>query len=309
MKYMSALFMLVSGVAFANPPKPLHSTEAPWGAPLGFSRESDFTTKVVSGGKVVVDSKLNWTWHGAASPGMDWYDAHAYCANSRVGGYSDWHLPSYWQLQSIVDHNALDIKLYKAFGAGNWDVTSLWSSDDSVVIDAPDAQDRWTYHANSGLTSWETLFLNQAALCVRGNGPAEVPVAGAARFEEPKKDLILDKRTGLFWTGDRDEKFDKQILFTVPRTLAEGVRYCENLSVYGYSNWRLPTIQELVHILNLSIPDPASGMPKLPIGFLYMASSTPIDSSGSVWGIDTRGQVSSVVPGEKAIIACVHSAN
>ena len=47
------------------------------------------------------------------------------------------------------------------------------------------------------------------------------------------------------WQDDSDAK-------TIQKTWDEAKSYCENLSLSGFSNWRLPTLDELKMITDLS---------------------------------------------------------
>jgi len=50
--------------------------------------------------------------------------------------------------------------------------------------------------------------------------------------------LFIDKQTGLIWEKERGN-LNKNIYFN------DAVKYCSNLELGGYSNWRLPNIDEL----------------------------------------------------------------
>ncbi|MBW1744407.1 MAG: DUF1566 domain-containing protein [Deltaproteobacteria bacterium] len=54
-------------------------------------------------------------------------------------------------------------------------------------------------------------------------------------------EVVIDHVTGLTWQNEDDG---------VKRTWSEAVDYCENLTVAGYSDWRLPTKKELLGITN-----------------------------------------------------------
>jgi len=54
-------------------------------------------------------------------------------------------------------------------------------------------------------------------------------------------EIITDTKTGLMWQKE-----------TAPRTYTwqEAVEYCKNLTLAGYDDWRLPTIEELFSIVD-----------------------------------------------------------
>jgi hypothetical protein len=306
MKTALLALVLFPTLALANPPKPSHSSEAPWVKPLPEKRDAEFQKQIINGDEVIVDSRFNWMWQNKVTKKVDWYDAYAGCENSTYGGFSDWRLPSYWQMQSIVSHTGDEAPfVYSVFSSfGPADV--LWSRDDSMTIDQPDNDDRWTFHTKLGMTTWELRELPFDGVCVRGVDPVINAPSGAKRFVEEKPDLIKDLRTGFYWTAPRDAKINKYYLWTVEVTWGEAYHYCETLSFGGMSGWRLPSVQELQMLLDLNHRWPNSWMPKLPDSAYWIWSSDMSDFNRRGWGIQVNGQQLSQFTFEKNVFGCVH---
>jgi hypothetical protein len=303
MKLPVLLAFFVSGVAFANPPKPSHSGEFPWDKPLADFRDTDFSYKFINNDKVVTDKFTNWMWQVKPSENMIWYDAYSYCENSNYAGFSDWQLPTYWQLQSIVDHSRSGQHIYSAFSGVKSEHT-LWTRDDSIAIDQPDHDDRFAHFVEIGLTTFEVRDQKFNALCVRGEVAPPAPLT-QNRFAEVKPDLILDARAGLYWTSVRNPKVSKTLLFTGPTTFNDAYNYCTNLTFAGMSNWRLPSVQELKTLIRLDVRYPSSGMPKFPATMYSVWSSSTTDVPSLVWRVNSIGEVlrtNDVV----AVFGCVH---
>ncbi len=55
------------------------------------------------------------------------------------------------------------------------------------------------------------------------------------------KEVVVDNVTNLMWQDNNDSK-------TVTKNWSDAVNYCEELSLGGYSDWRLPSIDELMSI-------------------------------------------------------------
>ena len=53
--------------------------------------------------------------------------------------------------------------------------------------------------------------------------------------------VVTDEDTGLMWQDNNDAK-------TLEVTYSDAIKYCQNLSISGYSDWRLPNIDELISI-------------------------------------------------------------
>lgn len=61
-------------------------------------------------------------------------------------------------------------------------------------------------------------------------------------------DTVTDVATGLIWQAEDDD---------VSRNQADAITYCNNLTLGGSSNWRLPNIKELLSIVDYRAHDPA----------------------------------------------------
>jgi len=65
------------------------------------------------------------------------------------------------------------------------------------------------------------------------------------RFLDNKDGTIRDTRTGLIWQKEDDG---------IERTYDEAISYCRELRIGGYSDWRLPTLEELLTIVVQGMP-------------------------------------------------------
>jgi hypothetical protein len=81
---------------------------------------------------------------------------------------------------------------------------------------------------------------------------------------------VLDNNTGLMWQAvPSDDKF----------SWSEGGDYCDELELDGYSDWRLPTAEEL-----FSISDFEEGWPYLDTDYFSFPAETTTSGSGSTDG-------------------------
>ncbi len=60
----------------------------------------------------------------------------------------------------------------------------------------------------------------------------------------------LDGKTGLVWQDNKD-------VATIEKSQTEAQKYCQNLTLDGYEDWRLPTLKEAYTIVDLSRDRPA----------------------------------------------------
>ena len=78
-------------------------------------------------------------------------------------------------------------------------------------------------------------------------GDPSEPACNPRSFTDLGNGIIMDNVTGLMWQKD-----------TAPGTYTwkQARSYCSSLTLGGYTDWRLPTIQELSNLTDSSIPSP-----------------------------------------------------
>ena len=64
------------------------------------------------------------------------------------------------------------------------------------------------------------------------------------------KQIVTDSITKLQWQDDSDAR-------SVKKSWQGAISYCEDLSLGGYSDWRLPNKNELISIIDYSTYKPA----------------------------------------------------
>ncbi len=126
--------------------------------PLDDVDPADYTRTVpVASQPVVVDNVTGLMWQGCAAgligaecdggsaPEMNWQEALSYCDTLDWGGYTDWHLPDPYELQSIVDYGstgpAIDPLAFPRTPS-----TYFWSSSSY----AADPSDAWVVSFDDG---------------------------------------------------------------------------------------------------------------------------------------------------------------
>jgi hypothetical protein len=187
---------------------------------------------------------LIWTNHYYAVL-LDWIAAKNYCESLRLDGRSNWRLPEYDELRSIHDDNistdayfingqryAFHIKGgIKLSGSTDPQQGMIWSNIGSInggyvwAFNWSKAQDNHNAPMSAG-SAWTLCVWKSAERIAREERDAALPVWS-------------DSATGLMWTrSDNGNDVDWN----------SAVSYCQNLSLGGYSGWRLPSIDELQEI-------------------------------------------------------------
>jgi len=100
------------------------------------------------------------------------------------------------------------------------------------------------------------------------------------------QNIVVDNNTGLMWQQKAVESEE--------HTWEEAVSYCDNLAYAGYYDWRLPTPQELLTIVDSSRIDPAADttyFPGIPDHSFFWSSYPNAVNPDKVWGVNFNGEI------------------
>ena len=180
--------------------------------------------------------------------------------NENYLGHNDWRLPTIKELASIVDRS----RSYPAIDLTYFPVTESTDGYWSSITYVADTSTAWYAHFGVGVMypvskTGYSFFVR----AVRGGQPSD-------SFTDNSDGTVTDNRTGLMWQKSEPSDW---------RTWQEALAYCENLTLAGYSDWRLPNINELQSIVDYSKAIPAIDNAKFPdTRSAYYWSSTTNDS-------------------------------
>jgi len=98
------------------------------------------------------------------------------------------------------------------------------------------------------------------------------------RFTDNGDGTVSDNSTGLMWQQQDDGAL---------RNWESALGYCEDLTLAGHTDWRLPDIKELRSIVDNTRYSPAIDLTYFPNTKLswYWSSSTYASSSNVAWGV------------------------
>jgi len=213
------------------------------------------------------DTSTGLVWAGGDNGvDMDWRQATNYCRDLSLGGYSNWRLARIDELQGIYDDSTnaslplhtgkVDYLTGRAKGGLFLTGSYYWSSS---LLNGD--------HKNAGDDVWEFDFLHGnrhndrpnysvhiRALCVRRSDVSMVSQStteGQGLVQETQsRGYWLDHATGLMW-AERDN--GKEVTWRNAR------RYCRDLRIAGYSDWRLASLDELATLVDNSAQESDSG--------------------------------------------------
>ncbi|MEF3698275.1 Lcl C-terminal domain-containing protein [Desulfolutivibrio sp.] len=121
-------------------------------------------------------------------------------------------------------------------------------------------------------------------------------------FQDDGNGVVHDMVTKLPW---------QKVSELTTRNWNDAATYCENLAIGTYTNWRLPTIHELLTIVNNGKASPKfdSIFEGNPQGHYWSGSKVTPDSTGYAWAIDFGdGRTTSNEKTSTCVVRCVHGA-
>ena len=279
-------------------------------------------SKKESNQSIFSDSATGLVWQDnseAKTNKKDWNGAKSYCENLTLGGYSDWRLPNIFELTTLLD-NTKSEKPYVVDGIKNIASYDYWSSTtDSANIDIA-----WFVGFNYGGNSWHyktddnsyvrcvrageltfddlVILKNKGKLKVSQKRIDEIRLKILYLEDKPKEeekivskkelnqntisgivstnDIATDNTTGLIWQDDSEAATNKENWMSAKK-------YCQNLTLGGYSDWRLPNIFELSTLIdNTKSEEPyvVDGIKNID-SVRYWSSSTFVDNIDYAWRV------------------------
>jgi len=107
-------------------------------------------------------------------------------------------------------------------------------------------------------------------------------------YEKIGDSIVKDNNTGLIWevktTANKDTTY----------TWTDAVKYADNLTLGGYSDWRLPTVEELFYIVHRDKNNPSIDTEYFPntASGVYWTATEDVAVSNSAWNVDfDKGKV------------------
>ena len=194
--------------------------------------ETEHENFIVSNG-IVTDSFTGLKWQKKHSSSKMPYDSAVnYCNNLTIDGENGWRLPTITELQTLVDYGKVNPAINSKVFPTKYDeplisVTKRGGSQ-FAGIDFSDGEKHYYNNAN----------VNKSYVrCVKGD-----------KFSYPQnfnkmdfggQEVVLDSTSGLMWSK------------VASKTMkwSSALAYCEKLNYAGFTDWRLPNINELITIL------------------------------------------------------------
>jgi hypothetical protein len=218
-----------------------------------------------------------------------WDEVCLYCDNLSLAGYSDWRLPSVMELMSIVNYGTYEPAIDTTYFPDIETWANYWSSTSNANNSSYACYVYFSYGQVGSNDKSSTRYVR----CVRGG-----QTAGA--LTDNNDGTVTDGNIGLMWQQGEAGSMNWENALTC----------CEDLSLAGYTDWRLPNIKELRSIVDDTLYDPAIDTNYFPDAHAtpYWSSTTYAVNSFSAWGVYFRsGRVYSYNKSGTYYVRCVRA--
>ncbi len=184
---------------------------------------------------------LEWQDDDAVLNKVDFSQAQNICNNLTLDG-GGWRIPSMYELRNIINYSGDPEFVYPEFQKVDTDLFYISSNIDNSKY--------WTIRFGYGVLdkrdkSESTDF---ALRCVRGT---EDKLSMQPLVRDATNNTVYDPNTNLTWQDDSD------VLKRGWKTWEEAIEYCKSSTLGGHNDWRLPNVNELLSIVDISLKNPA----------------------------------------------------
>ena len=216
---------------------------------------------------------------GTCGDGTDTEDFISVLNAENFGGFSDWRLPAREELRSIADDGRYNPSISPDYFPNTISSSSTYWSSSTYASNVSDA---WDVCFDNGSGGRLQKHLSHYVRAVRGG---QSQSSGALVINGDG--TVTDTDTGLMW---------QQATASNDMIWEDALSYCENLSLGGYDDWRLPNFKELASLLDLT------RLPTIDPAYLYSpdtvsphcwSSTTFATHDSTAWLVDFNDGITS----------------
>lgn len=247
----------------------------------GFCKPRNFSIAGIAPEETVTDNLTGLVWQRTlpqifsgctggtiAGARCNWQESVNYCENLVYSGFDDWRLPSIEEISTIPDYGKY-IPAIDQIAFPDTTSTYFWTATTHKAF----ANYAWLAYFNNGDVEIYLKTKEYPARCVRGS-----VFNNQTDYLEKKifgKTVVIDTKTNLVWAKE----------YSTGKSWKDALKYCEDSVYAGFSDWRLPNVNELKSLLNYSSGYPSSGFPEMP-SQSFWASTSYLGYSEYAWYVN-----------------------
>ena len=247
-----------------------------------FGEDNDYTFHppfyIDNGDGTITDTVTGLMWQKLDGGEMTIDSAKKYVQQLNLAGHSDWRLPNVHESFSILILDALNPSFNTTYFP-NTNAEYWWTND--TAFNNPSKI--WATNSGGGQGPHpknETISAGgNKSFHSRAVRDISTPVIIPNHFTDNGDSTISDNLTGLMW-----EKFPyNDSLFW-----DNALQHAENLTLAGYSDWRLPNIKEIESLNNEKANAPSINSIAFPnvVAKKYWSSTSQFNHAANAWFID-----------------------
>ncbi|MBN2808178.1 MAG: DUF1566 domain-containing protein, partial [Deltaproteobacteria bacterium] len=231
------------------------------------------------------DADNTYTWYdsnpatnggyaGTPGAGTDTEDFINALNNASYGGHNDWRLPTVAELSLLTDLGTFDPAISADYfpqtvSSYYWSSTTYAGSTDVA----------WLVHFYDGYVRYDGKSYSYYVRAVRSGQPRSLDPLIINQNDPaiPEDDTVTDPNTGLMW-----QRYEGGEM-----AWSEALDYCQNLTLAGYDDWRLPDRHELQSLIDYARFGPALDESVFPevVSSYYWSSTTNAFNTGYAWRV------------------------
>jgi hypothetical protein len=272
-----------------------------------FGQDSDYLLHPPSysdnGNETITDNVTGLMWQkGGNAANRSSTEADEYCAGLTLAHFTDWRLPSDYELMTIVDYGTTAPAINGIYFPNTRFDSPWWTRTQGMSSSF--AAGRWAVYFGTGNMDILAFYSSAYTRCVRGGKKQPGAFAGTGQdqphdFWDNGNGTITDRITRLVW-----QKQDRG----TTASWEDAITACEESALGGYSDWRLPNVKELRSIVNSGMYAPAAYDGYFPNtqSNSYWSSTTYVTSPDAAWRVNFwHGEVEASLKGNAFFVRCV----
>ena len=204
--------------------------------------QSGIATQFTSGTDIVTDNVTGLIWEDGIHVETNTSNPDLYCQGLSLNGIT-WRVPEVWELLTIADKSKYDSGIDPNFQHVRKPGLGYTWANTKMPVPHQGNNLKWLVSFLRGLDVDDAYSASHGFYGVRCVNGTSQPNPATAYQKDSNTKIVSNGNTGLEWV-------DNDITGGVKKTWEDAIAFCESLTTGGYTDWRLPNINEYYSIFN-----------------------------------------------------------